>query len=677
MIVLLAALGLLTATAAPLDEPVGSGTVHVLVLDPQGRPIAGARVACQRLDPERDPPVPGRAKLGSGWQDAARSDADGRAVLTDLPAGLLRVAAGAPPEWTYHDIAPVEAGSSVTITLQAWPAERTLSGVVLTPDGKPRRGAYVGFVWDDHGLKQMVTTSTDTEGRFWLLAGETGVRGALHAYVWQHRFRSAAIDPVEVGATDVNLQLGPSRLLEVEVRDMQGEPVEHAKATFSWQLAGHPHQDYPGPQRRDDGVLWWELPSVPFYVDVVAPDHEEAHLGPLDPDEVGERLVVQLVAQPRVRGVVTHEGQPVPDVEVSYAPPDSRYRARAKTDADGRFDVAIRKPDTYTFRAWSPVLGEGETAALDLSAEQLEHGVPELEIPITRAPGSIEGRVIVPSDHDPRELWLTTRRAPGYMRLEPDGRFRMPQLPPGPHTVRVLQGYDRGDVDLPVSTSGTSRPAGEWFSITHGPARAPAWWQGPQTVQVDVPAGGTVKLDLDFTAPPACRFVGRLTLDGAPPPHRPITRGMYWDHGPRVVLHRGDEYDWVARVPLGSDGSFVLDAAVPGTYWLEIDVPAGERNGFTIRDQVELSAGVQEWTHDLALGTLEVLDSEGVSVRAGEWQSGGLSGRIGRRSRDYAIGATRFRVPAGTLRLSVRVAGEEREVDVEVVEGETTRLEFP
>jgi hypothetical protein len=563
------------------------------------------------------------------------------------------------PVWTYRFSDPVEPGALVTLALARFPADRALTGVVLEPGGEEERAnACVRFVWDDRGLQRVVHTTTDTEGRFALLADEPGRIGALHAWVYGHPFRSTAIDPIPAGTTNVAIVLGAPSKLTLDVRDPEGQAIAGASATFAWVLAGMPYRDYPGPRQRPGEAPWWELPAIPFHVTVGAGDFQPLALGPLDPAQVGSRLVVRLERLPRLRGRVTHAGRPVAGAELSLRRrvqrepldvelrPGTFWNRIAVTDAEGRFDVAWRLGGECELSAWSAELGGGTLGPLELDLARLPEA---LQIELVRPPGRIQGQVELPADHSPREIWLTASGGSGYMRLRPDGAFVLPSLPPGPTLVHVVESYDDEEDLLPFD--------GDWFWTSHGPARAPDWLAIEPAFEIDVRSGETVRLDIDLTAPAACRLEGRLRVNGAPPPHRPRGPDMYWDSGPRVRLDRGDDCGFVSRTELAADGTFTLQAQRPGTYRLQIDVPTAGGHEWVLFDRVRLERGTRSWEQDLPAGTLRVLPSEaGGELTPFEghvrWQ-GPDSLRVFARfaEADAATRAVVYHVPAGRIEL--------------------------
>ncbi len=672
------------AVSLEAPVPVPENALRVLVVDPTGGPIAGAVVGLREIADERDAPPQGATRLASSWRKKTHTDPEGCALFQELAAGSYRLAAGAMPSWTYHSSAPVEPGCEVTIALSPIPAERALTGRVLEPDGMPRRGAIVYFVWDDRGVRKRDHAQTDELGRFVLLADEPGRTGALLATVYQKRLRSRILDPIQAGTGDIDVRLGAPRFMTLQVRSSEGGAVENATARFSWYLDGSPFLDYPGPQRIRGAPIRWELPEVPFHVSVSAPDHEPRTLGPLDPQEVGAALILTLQSHPRIRGRVTHAGVPVAGARVTLRSAGSRSGSRRRTDEDGRFDIPFTGAGTHELVAWSDEFGEGDLGPIELDPTRArDDELHELEI--TRAPGSISGRVRLPANHDPREIWLTTTRGHGYMRVEPDGAFLLPDLPSGPLTVRVLQGYDLGEFEPPISTSGTSRPAGQWFWISHGPERAPSWLPGPSTRDVEVQSGRTVELELDLTASPRCVLEGRVLLNGEAPPHEPRGRELYWDLGPRVTLHRGSSLEYVDRAVLDADGGFAIHANEPGEYVLEIDVTATGRQTLTFVDRVQLGAGPTTWTRDLRFGSVVILPAEKdgvVTPFEGElrWRGpGDFEVRAAQGETDETTRTVRYAtVPAGTVQLVSRPhAGGTVLLETTVREAETTTVSCP
>ena len=560
--------------------------------------------------------------------------------------------------------------------------DRTLEGVVTLPGGTPCAGAVVRFFWNDRGRLERVRDVTDSEGRFLLVTDQPGVTGALHALARGYHWRSTAVDPISAGTTGIELALGEPRRLTIDARDQDDRPVEVMHASYSWHLAGFEVPVEIGPRRKRTEAPWWELPNVPFYVDLRARGHEITKVGPLDPDTVGEMLRVTLRAHPRLRGRVVYELEPVEgalvylrrsraptlDVELSPVPYLGWYQP-VSTDGDGRFDLPVDSRDAYELRAWSESLGEGVLGPVDLDPEDLPGPV---EIDLVRAPGAIAGKVVLPAGHEPWEILLATAMHSGVLALEPDGSFLTPGLPPGRVTLRIRPGG-----------KAFQRP-GEWQFGTHGSSRAPKWLEVEPTFDVEVPPGGLARAELDLDADSTCRLEGMLLLDGAPPLRAPARRHFAYVPPPRVVLDRGGS-DYVSRTDLAEDGSFTLTANEPGTYRLRIDHAVMEEHELVVLDRVDLRSGVTSWVLDLPTGSLRILPETkdgAVGARSGKlrWEGPrhlrvfGLSPLEDEDTREAVYPV----VPAGPVQVLEDVDGERRILfEAEVAAGEETVVSNP
>ena len=537
-----------------------------------------------------------------------------------------------------------------------------LTGVVYSPDGTPKREASVRFVFDDRGQREIVSGRTDPAGRFSLSVPGPEVSGALLGCSLDLAYRSTAIEGISSRTPDVELWLGEPRYLRVDVRDPEGIPIERAGAMFAWSIAGFELRDWRPGWGKIGEPLTWELPSTPFFVTAQARGHRQMTLGPLEPQEVGRELRIRLQRLPRLRGRVTHDGEPVVGASVSSrreSPPRGLslndagpnlgwWQRFAVTDAMGEFDEAWHQEGDFEFRAWSDALGEGTFGAVSLD---LDSKPANLKIEIVRAPGTVRGTVLLPPRGKVHQIWLMTSKSPGYRSLAPDGSFVLPDLPSGRDTIRMLK-------RLEVPRRSTDAPADhdEWVQISDGPTRAPDWLAIEPTWDVEVVSGRTVEVDLDLTAPMPCRLEGQVLLNGRPPPPVPRLRRLMSEGPPRAALDRGDEYDYVSRTELGSGGSFTLQAQ-PGTYRLRIEVPTSRESHWIVHDRLELGIGVHRWELEVSTGSLHVLprESDGKVLPfsgTARWRGGGELRVFPKARRDERTRTVVYPfVPAGRVEL--------------------------
>lgn len=562
----------------------------------------------------------------------------------------------------------------------------TLSGIVLGPDGRPPRLTYVKFVWDDRGRMREVHGAARSDGRFELAVGDRRARGDLLAYVRHHDLAPAALTGVEAGARGLELTLGWPAFFQLEVRDADEQPITSGRPRFYWELAGHRVQDYPGGTASGDPFRWARSP-VPFRVDVSPAGHVGGWFGPFDPATVREQLVLRVQRSPRIRGQVVHEGRGVADASVARRAvlpgrseselvlAEDRNRGRwighTKTDADGRFELSYRERGRWELQAFAKGLGEGRVAPFELDgSSDVEHVILEID----RPPGAIEGQVLLPKGRGPEEIWLSVEGR-GYRSLRADGSFVLPDLVPG-------------SVHISVREAGWGGTREEWFSITHGPSRAPVWLRPEPVLVVEVDPGSTTRFDLDLTRSPTCGVAGAVRIDGAAPVVRAKESTFDGFDGDEIVrLDRGSPRDLVSTTDLGDDGTFTLGAAEPGPYRLRfvLEIAGSKETQWTVLDRVELASGLRPWELDVTTGSLRVLAADDehplwASVPPARW-TGPDDVRVFVQYPDLEEprGSRYFRrVPAGRIRF---VADDDAEgpvlLECEIRPGETTETRWP
>ncbi len=222
-----------TAMTESTVKLLPGGSVSVLVRDPEGHPLPGARVERRR---EEGRPSPSKVVTGK----------DGTALLTGLEPGVhgLRLAekkgsggivmmanmpgadSGAP--WTEVTVEP---GLTVEATLQAEPPMHVVG--TITEAGAPLAGAKVSLrgTGPMSGFPGILggsgSATTDARGRFRL----ENVKGGDSKLVISHGSRAMDYEhalEVEAGENEVNLDLGVT-IVEGTVRDHEGDPLAGAK----------------------------------------------------------------------------------------------------------------------------------------------------------------------------------------------------------------------------------------------------------------------------------------------------------------------------------------------------------------------------------------------------------------------------------------------------------------
>ena len=238
---------------------VRGGTVNIVVLDPNGEPIAGRGVSHRAAD---DDPT---FMFGPGG--AKETDASGRRTFEHLPVGVhsFRIAehqgggavmisathsiGGSPTlgdEWS--SVTVVEGGEH-ELTLHA-PASAGLSGRI-TENGKPLVGATLSIearkddADEDAEFSRMMSFSgfgnqggvkTDSDGRFHFEDEEVGSMRLTIEH--QNRSMPALFDvELDVGENELDLDLDVT-ILRGRVTDSTGKPVAGASVQVERQVEG-------------------------------------------------------------------------------------------------------------------------------------------------------------------------------------------------------------------------------------------------------------------------------------------------------------------------------------------------------------------------------------------------------------------------------------------------------
>jgi RNA polymerase sigma factor (sigma-70 family) len=354
------------APSAPRDaksgsERQGQGTMTVagLVLDADGKPVAGAEVAV----------------VARGWDFAAKeyqvlkkgsADRDGRFRLTAPrhSSGEGYILAGKPGYGLGQQLLDPQAERQETIF--KLPPEQLLRGRLLDLQGQPAAGVQVVVMWigtrDDVGLRAPPEglplwpkpATSDVQGRFTIPGLPRNHEVMLLVQGDRFAWQPLRLPPNN-GAREMTWTLSPARLLEGKVVHADtGKPAANARLAIApagitgrTDNSGRFKLSLPAVEQRD-------LPPLLVY-----PAEGEPYL-PVRQQVVWPRGAVQhatLVKLPRgvlVRGKVTESpsGRPVAGAGVQFVPreggnPDLRrdvltgWEQVAASGSDGSFRLAV------------------------------------------------------------------------------------------------------------------------------------------------------------------------------------------------------------------------------------------------------------------------------------------------------------------------------------------------
>jgi len=440
-----------------LGEIVLADAVRIegIVLDPEGAPLPGARVAAtvERGSAPLSPPAPGARAPSSAREAAAWSDAEGRFSLeVDDPLSLYRVTA------RYSLLLPsaaetVDPGSaaSARVVLRLRHGA-SIEGLVLGAAMEPLDGAVIELREVRRRGGGTRRTARASEGRFRIAGLEPGTY-ELRASAVRHA--QSLLEEIVLAADElrrVEFRLAPEQRLVGRVVDDRGAPIEGARIGVA--------ED--GGARRsatsDAGGSFVVDRLGRGSLDVTV--EAAGYLRHREQDILAEAGAIEfsLRIAHELSGLVLDQGteEPIAGARVRIRPAaaaandDTVREVWARTDGDGIF--TLRNLDVGAY-------------ALDASADgYIPFGVPEVRLPqlpsegdltlLLRAGGRIRGvvhdsvgaaleqaQVRAYRIEDEAEPGKAPRRSRGrpaaQARTDEQGEFSLAGLPEGTFEVRI------------------------------------------------------------------------------------------------------------------------------------------------------------------------------------------------------------------------------------------------
>jgi protocatechuate 3,4-dioxygenase beta subunit len=501
------------------------------IRDPQGRPVALARVAASHDDENTVRTV------------TTESEPDGRFRIAGLPAGEVRLRVEA-PGFAAARASASAGGAPIEITLHPG---GSLLGMVVDDADRPVDSFTLeaetsgGRRSGDESLRRDVMAP---DGRFLV---EDVAPGRYTVVISAPERAPATLSAVEVEpgrSTDLGrIRLGTGLGLRVRVTSSTGSPlagasvraVRGAGLSLEWSGAREGRTDLGG------GLELSGLAPGSYLVTASHPERVPGEAGPVELEAERATPEVRLVLGEggRVEGTVQRRGTPLPGARVDVRSSGSSLGSFASTvtDGEGHFEVAQVRPGPARVDLMEPgpagassVIGarlevrEGETSRADLELREVL-----LQGRVTRGGEPLAGARIEIRQPDAGALFGGGAAGPDPVRQYhrarsgPDGGFELLLASPGHHLVRV-EAVDGGG--LPVRE--VEVPDVDTFALV-----------------LDLPAAGVrlsgTVLDADSGAP-----VGDAGVTASP------------------LLHEGQR---AAHGRSGSDGSFALEVD-PGPYRL-------------------------------------------------------------------------------------------------------------
>ncbi|HET9481761.1 MAG TPA: carboxypeptidase-like regulatory domain-containing protein, partial [Candidatus Polarisedimenticolia bacterium] len=663
--------GELSAIGASLRR---AASVAGRTVDEEGRPLAGVTIAAGAAPGATG--LPNRVWLGRIDVEHPVSDAEGRFLLEELPAGeRIRIrgsaAEHAPAELDVAALDPGERREGLTITiLKGLP----IAGRILDEEGKPVGGARVTAInagagesafdvaVSRAGIESRIPSrpgdaalpavTSDAEGRFRVSGAARGAWG-LHVQAAGFAARIvrglAVEEPDGADAGDLTLERGARVTGKIVAQDGKEGP----RAFASIASDGPGASEYYRVEVREDGTFEASgLPAgEPVRLTVDRSGYRKHRSEPLVPPVEG--LVVTLESGSRIAGQVVDDetGDPVTDFRaaVDYVDPNQPARWRLESGPGNSYRAHDGRFVLENVRAGAVKLTFQAAGYTTRAIEPLE--VPEtgdLEGVLARLRRSVRLRGVV-VDESGRPIQEATVQAASAKEGSPD-LFRMamdnsdaPMATTDAAGAFVLELPD--EKPIRISASHASYRSAE---IDIDPGRRRDGWR------LTLARGGTIR-----------GLVIRLE-DGSPIPGAMVTA-------------RQSDAGWMggmARAETDPDGGFLLEGLATGGW--ELSVYARGRLPGEARVALEGEATGETITLRLASGT--TLAGTIIGVEAPDElrvSAPGVHGPAGRRMGAGApVSASgRFRLeglPAGKVSLIIERGLDNRQAvsrEVEIPEG--------
>jgi protocatechuate 3,4-dioxygenase beta subunit len=509
--------------------------VEGYVVDPQGRPVAGAEVKANEVSGgrvmrflRREDDQPGSIT----GQDGFFRIEDRRAGETlDLDASRAGYAPASAPGVRVPPEQPVR------LVLQ--PAS-AVEGRVRNTDGEPVAGASLVVLPSDWmrpgGFRARIPQVSSDESGFFRLEevppGVLGLRASATGY------QAAELANLEVRAGQdlrgVEVVLAPGATIEGRVLSPSGRPVVGAEV-----MVVEPDTSRPFAMpllASTDGDGRYRLEGISPGARTLQADHEGYRRAVRDLEvRLGENtLDLTLEGGVEVRGrVVDDGGVPVPGVQVSLREGGRSWDLpRGVSGPDGSFTLAGVADGTYR------LLAEKEGFAQDLEGQELTvagSSLGGIEVKLTRG-GAIAGQLLGLDFNELAQVQVRSERQIGAVK--PDGSYRIENVGPGSHRVVA-------------TVAGGARQADGRVELEPGAAEA--------------------RLDLDFGG--GFTLTGRVLRNG-----EPLT-------GETVVLNGASSAGRWSETD--HEGRFRFEGLEAGSYDLGI---LGRRSGAQHTEKVEVTA---------------------------------------------------------------------------------------
>lgn len=320
-----------------------------------------------------------------------------------------------------------------------------IAGVVVDREGKPAAGLVVTLLVDDEDRPPQRLTDADGRFRFdglprcaWPLRVEAPLGS-------DPRLAAVRTEPVEAGAPETRIVVGPAKRIAGRVVGPDGRPVTAGRVTCG---PGVEDED-PVVRLGDDGRFAFEdLGASPEYRVDVIPDRDDA-LCPakrfVEPTD--EEVVFELVRSTEISGrVLTAAGRPIPRTQIlaertsprAEDEPEWPWGLDDYTDEkDGSFRIVV--PPGATFRLSIGPMSRSRSIGILAGADAIAAGSTGLKLALADGP-SLRGVVVdeldLPVEKAEAEIWYGFGQV-WRARSDANGSFRLHGLPEGKGSLTI------------------------------------------------------------------------------------------------------------------------------------------------------------------------------------------------------------------------------------------------
>ncbi len=546
----------LVAVLQPGSEVAGR------VLDPQGRPVAGALVQLM-VESESNPFVRGVMNTAQ-----ASTDGDGRYRLQGLPPGRQSIEAR--HEAYRRVVADLEVRTGTNALDLHLETGFEIRGRAVDAFGTPLSG--VGVRSFPTGGGDFRETVSDRAGSFVLSGLPEGMfrlSAELEGYTSDERYTQVQLVGASVDGVELVLRQGGAIVGTISGLEFFELSQLRVNARRARSNGGDGTVNHQGDYRIDSLApgTWTVVASLDGQGRTVQGDIE------LPEGATEVRLDLEFTPGFEVTGMVVQGGQPVTDARVNFVPSgegaEERIGASVSTDYQGRFRLEVSAPGTYTASIHHFDSGIQHNEDVEVS-----HGSDlTIELPTNLLAGQVrdassreplaDARVELQSEGE--------RRLPGgRVTTDGEGRFRFEGVAAGDWTVRASKdGYAPAERRVTLASGDTVDDVVLDLSATEG-----------LTLDVLLPSG---------------EAADQVTVAVVDTGNRPSFTGNYGTgEGGRVHVPSAPPGQWDVLVSGNGGATVRISASIPGPpiairlpYAGSVEVIVPELDGGSVQQPVK------------------------------------------------------------------------------------------